>query len=46
MRGAIPPLPQYAFMEWYTVKKREFLISADVPSKLRHSRRIPGQYFA
>jgi hypothetical protein len=22
MRGAIPPLPQYAFMVWYSVKKR------------------------
>jgi hypothetical protein len=21
MRGAIPPLPQYAFMAWYTVTK-------------------------
>jgi hypothetical protein len=22
MRGAIPPLPQYAFMAWYSVKKK------------------------
>jgi hypothetical protein len=22
MRGAIPPLPQYALMEWYSVKAR------------------------
>jgi hypothetical protein len=22
MRGAIPPLPQYAFMAWFSVKKK------------------------
>jgi hypothetical protein len=21
MRGAVPPFPQYAFMEWFSVKK-------------------------
>jgi len=25
MRGAIPPLPQYAFMAWYLVKHRDNL---------------------
>jgi hypothetical protein len=33
MRGAVPPLPQYAFMAWYLVKQREnftfTLISTD-----------------
>jgi hypothetical protein len=23
MHGAIPPLPQYVFMEWYLVKRRD-----------------------
>jgi hypothetical protein len=23
MHGNVPPLPQYAFMAWYLVKKRE-----------------------
>jgi hypothetical protein len=24
MLGAIPPLPQYAFMAWYLVKHRDY----------------------
>jgi len=26
MSGAIPPLPQYAFMAWYLVKSQEHLL--------------------
>jgi hypothetical protein len=27
MRGAIPLLPQYAFMAWYLVKHRDFTLT-------------------
>jgi hypothetical protein len=30
MRGAIPPLPQYAFMEWCLVKHMDFTFIREI----------------
>jgi hypothetical protein len=34
MDGAIPPLPQYAFMAWCSVKKESTGTNLDYPSRL------------
>jgi hypothetical protein len=43
MRGAIPPFPQYVFMEWCLVKHRDtftFLTFFYLPSAQRPSHRV------
>jgi hypothetical protein len=50
MRGAIPPLPQYAFMAWYLVKHRDkftfYHLRVGLPSDLYLSVFVFGILYA